>query len=198
MVTMTTVYDVLPQRLIEEVKEELKKNEKMKEPDWALFVKSGAHKERPPQQNDFWYIRGAALLRKIYTKGPIGVSRLRTEYGGKKHRGSKPEEFRKGSGSITRKLLQQLEEAGYIKKVKGGREITPAGQKFLDNLAHKVSTTPKVEKPKKSEPKPESKPELKEEKLAEEPKEEKKEETLAEEKKEPEKKEEKPKNNLFL
>lgn len=103
---MVNVYDVTPNDLVEQVKEELKKNENISQPEWMLFAKSGAHKERPPMQEDFWYIRGAALLRKIYTKGPLGVSRLRTEYGGRKNRGRKPQEHRPGSGSIIRELLQ--------------------------------------------------------------------------------------------
>lgn len=143
---MVNVYDVPADMLITAVKEELKKNDKIKQPEWATFVKSGAHKERPPQQDDFWQIRGAALLRKVYTKGPIGVSRLRTEYGGKKNRGAKPEEHRKGSGKIIRELFKQLGEAGYVKQGKKGRVITSAGQKFLDNIAHEVSKTLDFEK----------------------------------------------------
>ena len=46
---------------------------------------------------------------QIYRHGPIGVSKLRTKYGGKKNRGHKPEHFYKGSGSVARKVLQQFE-----------------------------------------------------------------------------------------
>ena len=70
---MTNVYDVEPNDLIDLAKEELKKVESVKMPEWALFVKTGAHKDRPPEQEDFWFIRGAALLRKIYTKGRVGI-----------------------------------------------------------------------------------------------------------------------------
>lgn len=146
---MTNVYDVEANDLIEFAKEELKKIDGVKMPEWALYVKTGAHKDNPPEQDDFWYIRGAALLRKIYTKGPVGISRLKKEYGGRKNRGSRPEHHYDGGGKIVRVLLQQLEKAGYVKKTKRGREITAAGMKFLDNIAYKVSTTPKAEKPKK-------------------------------------------------
>ncbi len=146
---MTNVFDVDANDLVEFAKEELKKNEALKMPDWALYVKTGRHKERPPEQADFWQIRAAALLRKLYVHGSIGISRLRTEYGGRKNRGSRPEHHYKGSGKVIRVLLQQLEKAGYVKKGKKGREITPLGMKFLDNVAYKVSITPKAEKPKK-------------------------------------------------
>jgi small subunit ribosomal protein S19e len=136
---MVTVTEVPAAKLIEKLKEELKKNEEIKPPAWASFAKSGAHRERPPKQKDFWYIRTASLLRKIYLEGPVGISRLRTYYGGKKRRGYKPAHFRRASGNILRKILQQLEKSGLVEKAKKGRKITSKGQKFLDKVAYEAS-----------------------------------------------------------
>ena len=141
---MVTVYDVDPNELVAATAEELKKIPEIKPPTWASFVKTGSHKERVPYQEDWWYQRTAALLRQVY-KRPVGISRLRRVYGGRKHRGSAPEKFRVGSGNIIRKALQQLEKAGFVKKSKKGREITAKGQKFLDNLATKIGTA-KIDK----------------------------------------------------
>ena len=55
--------------------------------------------------------------------------------------GFKPERFKKGSGNILRKVLQQLENAGYVKKDKTGRIVTPNGQKFMDSMARTVPNT---------------------------------------------------------
>ena len=136
---MASIYDVKANALITKVAEELKKNEKIKPPSWASFVKTGVHKERPPVDPLWWYTRCAAVLRKINILGPIGVSKLRTHYGGKKNRGYKPEHFKKGSGNIIRKVLQQLESAGLAKQVeKGihkGRILTPSGKSVLDKAA---------------------------------------------------------------
>ncbi|MEM5794626.1 MAG: 30S ribosomal protein S19e [Candidatus Aenigmatarchaeota archaeon] len=136
---MVTAREVSAQKLIEKVKEELKKFEEIKPLPWSRFVKSGSHRERPPEQKDFWYIRAASILRRIYLDGPIGVERLRTYYGGRKRRGHKPAHFRKAGGNIIRKILQQLEKAGLVEKAGKGRKITPKGQKFLDNIAYEVS-----------------------------------------------------------
>jgi small subunit ribosomal protein S19e len=134
---MTTVYDVDANALIDAAAEELKT--KVKAPEWSEFVKTGTAKERPPENPDWWYVRAASILRKIYVKGPIGISRLRNEYRSKKNRGVKPEQSRPASGKITRLAVQQLEELKFVRKTKGGgREIAPAGMKFLDNLANKV------------------------------------------------------------
>lgn len=133
------MYDVDAQDLIEKASEGLKKIPEIKPPVWASFVKTGMHKERPPVNDDWWYARTASVLRTIYRLGPVGVSKLRTKYGGKKNRGVKKEHFYKGSGSILRKSLQQLEKAGFVKfaekGVHKGRIITPKGRSFLDKIA---------------------------------------------------------------
>ena len=142
---MVTVYDVDAQELILKTAEELKKIPEIMPPAWAPFVKTGMHKERPPVNTEWWYIRTASVLRTVYRLGPIGISKLRTKYGGKKNRGVKKEHFYKGSGSILRKSLQQLEKAGFVKfaekGVHKGRIITPKGKSFLDKISKDLSKT---------------------------------------------------------
>lgn len=137
------MFDVYPNDLIKAAAEELKNIPDVKPPVWAGFVKTGRHKERTPLNPDWWYVRVAAVLRSVYRLGPIGVSKLRTKYGGKRRRGHKMPHSFKGSGSIIRKALQQLEKAGFIKQidVKGhkGRVLTPKGKSFLDKIALKLS-----------------------------------------------------------
>ncbi|HEC96161.1 MAG TPA: 30S ribosomal protein S19e, partial [Euryarchaeota archaeon] len=53
---MVTVYDVPVTEFIERLAKELQKFEEIKPPEWAAYVKTGAHKERPPQREDWWYI----------------------------------------------------------------------------------------------------------------------------------------------
>lgn len=138
---MVTVREVPADEFILKLKEELKKIKEIETPTWTMFVKSGAHKERPPEQEDFWYVRAAAVLRKIYLEGPVGVQRLRTCFGGRRRGGHAPAHFYKSSGSIIRKILQQLEKAGLIekKKDKRGREITSKGRSFMNKVAYEVS-----------------------------------------------------------
>ena len=137
---MTTVYDVPADKLVPLVAAELKGRPELAPPAWAEFAKTGVHKEMPPEDPDWWFTRGAAVLRRVYIDGPVGVERMRTFYGGRKNRGSKPNRFKKGSGSVIRELLQQLEDAGLVVKEKGGRRASPAGMKFLDGIAHQLKT----------------------------------------------------------
>lgn len=133
-----SVYEANPNKLIAAAAEQLKNDKNIVPPVWAPYVKTGVHKEKIPMQEDWWHTRVAAILRQIYIN-PNGVRRLQVVYGGRKNKGYKPERFKKGSGSIIRKALQQLEKAGYVKKDKTGRHITPTGQKFLDGLAQQIA-----------------------------------------------------------
>ena len=118
--------------------EALKKIEEIKKPEWISFVKSGPHKARPIFDEDFWHKRTASILRQIYVRGVVGVQRLRTRYGGRKKRGSPPAEFRKSGGKIIRTILQQLEKAGFVEKVKdkkSGRKLTEKSKRFMEDVA---------------------------------------------------------------
>jgi small subunit ribosomal protein S19e len=141
---MVTVYDVDPTELIKETAKALKE-QKISVPAWVPFVKTGAHNERPPVDRDWWYTRCAAVLRTIAIRGPVGTSKLRTKYGGKKNRGVKPECHYKGSGSVIRHAMQSLELLGLVAQNKDvlhkGRIATAKGIKLLDGCARIVAKT---------------------------------------------------------
>ncbi|MBW2995208.1 30S ribosomal protein S19e [Candidatus Woesearchaeota archaeon] len=140
---MVTAFDVDTQKLIEKTAEKLKSVDTLKSPEWAKFAKTSTHKERPPHNPDWWYVRAAAVLRTVYARQAVGVSKLRTKYGGRKKRNVKMARFYKGSGSVIRKALQQLEKAGFVKLqdkgVHKGRKLTAKGRSFLDNIAKELA-----------------------------------------------------------
>ncbi|MEM3762578.1 MAG: 30S ribosomal protein S19e [Archaeoglobaceae archaeon] len=131
-----SVFDVPAELLIQRTAEKLKNA--ISPPEWANFVKTGVNRERSPEQKDWWFIRVASILRRIYIDGPVGIERLRTFYGGRKRRGVRLAHFAKGSGAIIRNALHQLEQLGYVAKTKEGRVVTPAGRAFLDKIASEI------------------------------------------------------------
>lgn len=136
---MVSIRDVDSDALVKKAAEELKN--KIKMPDWASFVKTGVSRQRPPEQSDWWYVRAASILRRIYLSGPIGVERLKSYYGGRRRRGHKPAHFRKASGKIVRVILQDLERAKLIEKIdkpKKGRIVTNEGKRFLNKIAKQI------------------------------------------------------------
>ncbi len=135
------IKQIKSQDFVRKCSEELKNIKDIQMPEWAKYAKTGVHKKYPPHQNDWWYIRAASLLRRIGLDGPVGVSRLRTFYGGRKERGHKPEKFRKAGGNAIRKILQQLERAGLIeqnKQGKKGRVLTEKGRRFVAKIVEDV------------------------------------------------------------
>ena len=142
---MTTFYDIPAEILVPALADRLESNDKISRPEWADFVKTGVHRERPPSQDNWWHLRSAAILRKVGRLGPIGVIHLSQEFGGPKDRGSSPNRAASGSKHIVRSSLQQMEDAGLVAMrlnaagtVKLGRVLTPEGQKLLDEVAHSV------------------------------------------------------------
>jgi len=141
-----SVYDINAQEYNLKLAEALKKVPEFEKPEWVEFVKSGPSKERPIDDLDFWHKRAASILKQIYVRKTIGVSRLRTKYGSKKDRGFKPEAFRKSGGKIIRTILQQADKAGFteiVKAIRGvkekrpGRQLTKKGKEFLESIGEK-------------------------------------------------------------
>lgn len=117
--------------------EQIKKQKEIQAPEWAPFVKTGAHKQRVPVNKDWWYVRVASILSKVEKYGPIGTNKLAKQYGGRKNRGHKPEKKYNASRNIVRKGIQQLEKAGLIKQVKdprAGKILTKEGKELLKKV----------------------------------------------------------------
>ena len=139
MLYMTQILQVDPSELIQRAAEELKKQKLVSPLPWAKFVKTSHARERFPDNPDWWYTRAASILRAVAKLGPVGTQKLRVKYGGRKNRGHKPDKSYPASGSIIRKILQQLETSNLIKKtqkgVHKGRILTPEGTSLLDKIA---------------------------------------------------------------
>jgi len=139
-----TLYDMEPGKFIAALAKRLEEQDMLdafEMPAWAYFVKTSAARARPPAYSKWWTVRAASILRQLYINGVVGVEKLRTKYGGRKDRGMKPKEFRKGSGKIIRIILQQAEKAGLTEKVKdvrSGRRLTKKGKQLLDEVARAI------------------------------------------------------------
>jgi len=159
---MATPYDVPGDILVERLAKYLFENYRdiVKPPHWANFIKTRPGNERNPDfpaeegyngEPGWWYYRAASVLRQVYLKGPIGLSRLRRKYGGIVKRGMEPGRFRKGYGKILRLILQQLEKAELVKKElegkKKGRVITEKGRSLLDKISTEIKKELKKEVP---------------------------------------------------
>jgi small subunit ribosomal protein S19e len=133
---MPHAYDVPASRLLPRVATELRDRKLVSPPAWSAYAKTGVSRQQAPTQPDWWYLRSASVLRKIYLKGTTGVQRLSADYGGRRDRGSAPYHSRTGSRAILREIVQQLEKSGLLRVYKNrGRGISAAGLKLLDGAA---------------------------------------------------------------
>jgi len=114
-------------------------------PSWVDLVKTGPLRELAPYDSDWYYVRAAAIARKVYMRQALGVGALRRQFGGRnERRGTVPEHFARASGGVIRHVLIQLEAIGIVEKapgVKGGRRITAQGQRDLDLIAGRCERT---------------------------------------------------------
>ena len=147
---MAKVFDVPADIFISRLAEILK-NEDISVPDWASFVKTGAHAEKPPQNSEWWHVRCASILRKIYLHNPISIKELRSMYGGSKPIGYGAAHHKDASGAIIRNIVHALEKLGYVDKIeKKGRILTKEGVKKLDVLATEILKEKITEEPRLS------------------------------------------------
>lgn len=135
---MVNARDVPSAKLIGVLAAQVKTLPSMQEPDWARFVKTGSHAERPPQDSEWWFARAASLLRKLYIRGPIGLGELERVYGGSKAVAYFPKHHRDAGGSAIRRVLKQLEAAELVAKTPKGRVLTPKGRAMLDRASRDI------------------------------------------------------------
>ena len=147
---MAKVYDVPADILINRLSEILK-NEDIPAPDWAPFVKTGTHADKPPQNSGWWYVRCASILRKIYLHGPVSVNELRSMYGGGRPVGYGAAHHKDASGAIIRNAIHGLEKLGLVVNIEKKCSIlTKQGTKKLYVLATEILKEMITEEPRLS------------------------------------------------
>ncbi len=138
---MSSPAEIEQQKLVEKLAAALKSKRLVEPPSWAYFVKTGAAKDRPPENKDWWYYRAASIIRRMYfDHKPMGTNRLARVYGAKSKNTRNKHTFMPAGRNHIRKILQQLEKAGLIKQVTiknhKGRVLTGKGIKLVKEVSH--------------------------------------------------------------
>ena len=137
--TAITVRDVPADKFISAYAEVLKNNDKFIVPKWVDVVKTGVHKELSPYDVDWYYVRAAAVARKVYLRQGTGVGALKKRFGGSYRRGAAPERHQDGAGGLIRTICLNLDDLNITEaSAKGGRKVTRTGQQALDLVAGQV------------------------------------------------------------
>lgn len=137
-----TVKDVDQDKIVQGVAIFLKKSGKLKVPDNMDIVKTSKAKELGPNNVDWFYVRCASILRRMYHRSPIGVGGVKKIYGGRQRNGVCPSHYCRADGAVARRALQALEAINLIEKhAEGGRKLTSQGQRDLDRIASQIVAT---------------------------------------------------------
>jgi len=131
-----TVKDVSAHDFVRAYAVHLKRTGKMELPSYVDLIKTGPHKEMPPLDPDWYYIRAAAVARHVYVRQGVGVGAFRRIFGSPKNNGVGRHHKTKAAGGHIRLILRQLEAMRIVEKCSGGgRRITSNGQRDLDRIA---------------------------------------------------------------
>ena len=121
---------------------------------WADWVKTGVHKELAPYESNWFFIRAAAIARKIYLAGSgVGIETLREKFGANERNGTISSHHRKANAKIIRYSVKELEkmklvdtlvkqvedESGkMIQACTKGRGISAKGRAEMDKIATQI------------------------------------------------------------
>merc|ERR1712075_24660 len=97
-----------------------------------------------PYDEDWFYVRSASILRKVYLRKGTGVGALKKWYGGSNgtHGGTRKAHFMTASGAIIRKAMHELEKLEMMTLTNdGGRMITSKGRAEMDRIAGNIDIT---------------------------------------------------------
>merc|ERR1711934_1348817 len=140
-----TVKDVPADEFIKACADYLKRQPKFDVPKYHDIVKTGVIKELAPYDEDWFYVRAASILRKVYLRKGTGVGALKKWYGGSTgtHRGTRKGHFSTASGAIIRKAMFELEKLQMMEHCEdGGREISSKGRAEMDRIAGNINMAP--------------------------------------------------------
>ena len=79
-----TVLDVDYNVFINALANKLKADGKLAQPDWTQFVKTGVTRQYSPNEQNWYYLKAAAILRRVYIQGPLGIKDFRKIFASEK------------------------------------------------------------------------------------------------------------------
>lgn len=134
------VKDVPADAFITSFAQHLKAAGKLQVPSWTEYVKTSVAKELAPTDADWFYVRAAAIARRVYVNPNVGVGALKKVFGSIKRKNGGRGHFSLASGKINRVALQQLEKIGVLETTASrGRVVSSAGRQEMDHVAVKVA-----------------------------------------------------------
>eukprot|EP01091_Cochliopodium_minus_P011285 TRINITY_DN315_c0_g1_i1.p1 TRINITY_DN315_c0_g1~~TRINITY_DN315_c0_g1_i1.p1 ORF type:complete len:185 (-),score=41.05 TRINITY_DN315_c0_g1_i1:86-640(-) len=134
-----TVNDINAATFIKYFSRYLRRTGKIELPKYVDTVKTGRFCYNGPANPDWYYVRAASIVRKVYLTPGVGVGALRHIYGALNRRSKGRKHHTPASGAIIRHVFHQLEKLQLIEKTpNGGRRVTKIGRRDLDRISAQI------------------------------------------------------------
>ena len=131
-----TMRDVSSWKWVRAMAAHFKQEGKLFVPSCTELIKTSHGRDRAPQNPDWYYIRCAAVLRRIYMRPGTGTGGLSKPFGNKKNRGSQPEITTRAARGLLHWCCKSLEGLKLIQKGKtSGRCVSKLGRQKADTIA---------------------------------------------------------------
>ncbi len=117
-------------------------------------MKTGLHKELAPYEGNWFFLRAAAIARRVYIENRgLGVMTLRTIFGSNQRNGTVSSHRHVADGKVIRYCVQQLGKLGFVdlvitqvedetgKKVQiatKGKRLSKKGRSEMDKIATQI------------------------------------------------------------
>jgi small subunit ribosomal protein S19e len=138
----TSVKDVDSATFVRALAAHLKRSGKMVVPAYCDHIKTSTARELGPDNVDWFYIRAAAIARRLYVRRGMGVGAFRRVFGTSKRKNMLRSHHADACGGIIRYILKEFEKLELVAKSRdGGRMMTASGQRVLDRIANQLKTT---------------------------------------------------------
>eukprot|EP00768_Dysnectes_brevis_P000457 gnl/Dysnectes_brevis/109_a130_11433.p1 GENE.gnl/Dysnectes_brevis/109_a130_11433~~gnl/Dysnectes_brevis/109_a130_11433.p1 ORF type:complete len:144 (+),score=31.29 gnl/Dysnectes_brevis/109_a130_11433:33-464(+) len=129
--------DVPAELFVDAFAAQLKSEGAFKQPAYTEYAKTGACRDRVPESDDWYFVRAAAVLRRLYVRRNVGVGAFTKVFGTAYTTKCAPQHFKRSSSKVIRNILQQYEALGYVTQPRNGsgRVMTRKGQKIVDQFS---------------------------------------------------------------
>jgi len=105
---VSSLRDISAAEFIKAYAAHLKKSNKLELPDWVDYVKTAHGREMPPLDPDWYFVRAASVVRKIYLNRGLGVGALAHWYGKAVRKTNKPQHHHRASRKVIRHVLNAV------------------------------------------------------------------------------------------
>ena len=134
-----TLNDINAATFIKYFSRHLRRTGKIELPKYVDSIKTGCFCYNGPANPDWYYVRAASIIRRIYLTPGIGVGALRHIYGSLNRRTKGRPHHTPASGGIIRHVFHQLEKLQLVEKTpNGGRRVTKTGRRDLDRISAQI------------------------------------------------------------